>query len=349
MVYLSDRATGRDNNLNLIRAIAASAVLVSHAYPITYGPGLWEPLKGSLGHSLGAISVYVFFAISGFLISMSFERSSSWTSFMVARILRLVPGLLVSLMIVAFILGPLVTSLPQELYWSDPRTYLFVLRNVTLVSLQFTLPGVFETLPFKAVEGSIWTLFHEVVCYLGVFVLGILGLLRKRLWMIGFFLAYFALWFAIEINGAPHPRISALQDLSLPFVIGMVFYLWRERLPLLFTPIVILTLATWVCRNWVVYDFLLVLTLSYATFWAGYIPGGILRAYNRVGDYSYGIYIYAFPFQGLAIWLTHTQYPIINMLISFPLTLIVSIASWHLIEEPALAMKSAVVKKLQRS
>ena len=64
---LGDKATGRDNNLNLIRAVAASAVLVSHAYPIALGPDALQPLKALTGHSLGSLSVYVFFAISGFL------------------------------------------------------------------------------------------------------------------------------------------------------------------------------------------------------------------------------------------------------------------------------------------
>jgi len=88
MVYLGEKASGRDNNLNLIRAIAATAVLVSHAFPITLGPTASEPLVASTGHSLGGLSVYAFFAISGFLISMSFERTSSWLSFLTARFLR---------------------------------------------------------------------------------------------------------------------------------------------------------------------------------------------------------------------------------------------------------------------
>ena len=66
---LGDVCGGRDNNFNLIRMVAASAVLVSHAFPVTRGWGAAEPFEGVLDRSLGSIAVFVFFAISGFLIA----------------------------------------------------------------------------------------------------------------------------------------------------------------------------------------------------------------------------------------------------------------------------------------
>jgi len=345
MVYLGQKASGRDNNLNLIRAIAATAVLVSHAFPITLGPTASEPLVASTGHSLGGLSVYAFFAISGFLISMSFERTSSWLSFLTARFLRLVPGLVVSLALVAFVLGPIVTSLSLGAYFSHLETYTFVIRNTLLAPLQFTLPGVFETQPYTSVEGSIWTLFYEVICYMGVFVLGVMGLLSKKVWMALGLLAYIAVWLLVEAKGA-HPRIAALQDLSLAFVIGMAFYVWRDRLPLSILGVAVLAVLAWVLRDTVTYDLALVLALSYGVFWLGYIPAGALRAYNSLGDYSYGIYIYAFPLQGAAVWALGNQSPLTNMIVAFIPTLILSVLSWHLIEGPALNAKSAVMARL---
>ena len=72
-MQLGSVSRGRDNNLNLIRLLAAAAVLVSHAYPITLGDGAEEPLTAELGFTLGTVAVYVFFAISGFLIAGSYE------------------------------------------------------------------------------------------------------------------------------------------------------------------------------------------------------------------------------------------------------------------------------------
>jgi len=83
----------------------------------------------------------------------------------------------------------------------------------------------------------------------------------------------------------------------------MVFYVWRDRLPLSLIGVVILAGLAWLTRGTIVYDFALALALSYATFWLAYIPGGVIRRFNELGDYSYGIYIYAFPLQGFSIWL----------------------------------------------
>ena len=66
MVILGDVARNRDNNLNLIRMIAALAVLVSHAYPIALGPDAVQPLQRLTGNTLGGLAVAVFFVISGF-------------------------------------------------------------------------------------------------------------------------------------------------------------------------------------------------------------------------------------------------------------------------------------------
>jgi len=345
---LSDKASGRDNNLNLIRAVAATAVLVSHAYPIALGPDAIQPLKDLTGHSLGSLSVYVFFAISGFLITMSFERTSTYTSFMAARVLRLFPGLLISLLAVAFLLGPMVSTLGVAGYLTHIETYTFTIRNMLLYPLQYTLPGVFETQPYPSVEGSIWTLFYEVVCYMGVFVLGVIGILRRPMLVGAAFGAYLVIWFGIEWLDMPVNRIVRIQELSLPFVIGMAFYVWREKLPLSLIGVVALVGLTWAASATLAYDFVLALALSYATFWLAYIPGGLIRRYNEIGDYSYGIYIYAFPLQGLAVWLMPGQQPLTNMAISFPLTLICAVASWHLIEGPAMAMKPKLLQVLGR-
>ncbi len=350
---LGSLAHGRDNNFNLVRAVAATAVLVSHAHPIALGEGAEEPLVALTGHSLGGLSVWAFFAISGFLITMSFARSRTRTEFLLARVLRLFPGLFVSLMLVAFLMGPLVTALPPAAYLADPATWSFVPRNMALLPLQYTLPGVFDDTPYQAVEGSIWTLFHEVMCYAGVFLAGLLGLVARRGAMTLAIAAYLAIWFGVAAGLAaealPLPgRIVSFHQLSLPFVIGMAFYAWRDRLPLHFGILAALAGLTWALGGTLFYDPMLALTLSYGVFWVAYVPAGAIRAYNRIGDYSYGIYIYAFPVQGLMVWLMGPQTPLFNMMTAFPLTLALSVASWHLVESPALAQRKPLAARLKR-
>ena len=340
MTNLSAYTDGRDNNLNLIRAIAALAVLVSHAYPIALGPGTEQPLEAWIGHTLGTMAVYAFFVISGFLIAMSYVRSRTKKRFVMARILRLIPGLVVSLVVVAFIMGPFVTTLPVTSYLTHIDTWGSIIRNATLVKLQFTLPGVFETQPYTTVQGSIWTLFHEVACYGGIFLLGVLGILQKRPVASVILGLYIVLWVVKEALGITTiGRVDVLYTLSVPFMLGTLIYLWQDRLPLSIFGVVLSIAAAWALKGTVFYEIALHIALAYTIFWLAYIPGGALRAYNNLGDYSYGIYIYAFPAQGLAVWLYGPQSPVMNMLIALPLTLIPSILSWHYVEKPALDLR----------
>ncbi len=344
MIWLGNVAQNRDNNFNLIRALAAVAVLVSHAHPIALGPGAAEPLKALTGYSLGNISVQAFFVISGFLIAQSYERSRTRTRFVVARFLRLWPGLIVSILLVALVLGPVVTTLPAAAYFGDSGTWAFVARNITLLSVQFHLPGVYEELPYTAVEGSIWTLLYEALCYVGLFGLGVFGLLGRPLAMGAVFAGFLVLYLGVRIADLDlHTKIDNLITLALPFGVGTAFYIWRDRLVLSVWGIAGLSILAWTAKGSLLYGPAFALALGYAVFWAAYVPGGVLRAYNRLGDYSYGIYIYAFPLQGFAVWLWGPMSPWENIALSLPLVLIPSVLSWHLIEKPGLALRGPLV------
>lgn len=337
MITLGDLAQGRDNNFNLIRAIAAISVLVSHAWPIALGPETMEPLVALTGKSLGTWSVEVFFVISGFLISASFARRPEASAFLAARCLRLFPGLFVSLVIVGLVIGPLVTTLPLAAYLADPELPLFFLRNMTLVSPAFTLPGVFESNPFLAVVGSIWTLAHEVACYMGLLAIGLLGAFRDRRRMAVALTLFALFWVGGVLVGADlHPKVDALHKLSLPFAAGVLLYACRNSLPVTLK----VAMGLWVLAFLVSATPLRVpgqiAAVSYSVFWLAYVPRGRLRAYNRLGDYSYGIYIYAFPVQGLVVWLAGPMTPAVNIAFALPATLVLAVLSWHLVEAPAL-------------
>jgi peptidoglycan/LPS O-acetylase OafA/YrhL len=349
MIVLADVARGRDNNFNLIRFIAATGVLVSHAWPISLGPGVVEPLKLATGHTLGSLAVYLFFAVSGFFIAGSYLRSNSARVFIMARVLRLFPGLAVSLLLVALVMGPLVTDLSPGAYFTHSEVMTFLVRNLTLVSPQYTLPGVFEDLPYPTVEGSIWTLIHEVLCYILVFITGVLGILQRRSWATVALVVYGLAWVTPGVLGIDlHPRIALTHGLSLPFMIGVAFRIWQDHIRLSLWVAVALMVAAGLARGTPLIFPLLALALSYATFWCAYVPGGALRGFNRLGDYSYGMYIYAFPLQGLVIWLWGSNMgPGLNIALSLPLTVFFAVLSWHLVERPALDLaKTSVIYKV---
>lgn len=348
MVFLGDVSQGRDNNFNLIRMVAATAVLVSHAFPIALGAGAREPLQASVGHTLGHLAVMVFFIISGFLIMGSFHRSSSRMSFVLARVLRLFPGLAVNLVFVALVMGPVVTVLSPGVYFALQDTYAFVLRNLALVPLVYTLPGVFADLPFPAIVGSIWSLRHEVACYAGLFVAGLAGAWktgRRATLVLGLYAVAGLVLSQVALPGL----LRMLLSLSLPFAAGMALHVWRDRVPLSVVGVLGAAGLAWLAHGTAVQYPALVAALAYGTFWLAYVPGGILRRYNRVGDYSYGVYLYAFPLQGFAVWLFGPQTPLANMLYSAPPTLLLAVLSWHLVEAPAMARKAWLLAALSRA
>ena len=348
MRVLGDLAQGRDNNLNLIRMLAALAVLVSHAYPIALGPGAIEPLERLAGASLGTIAVAIFFVISGYLIAESFTRAKSLGDFIAARILRLWPALIVSLTVVAFAMGPLVTTLSILDYLFSFETWGFLFKNSLLAFPQYTLPGVFETLPYPAVEGSIWTLFYEVVFYLGIFAFGLFGVLSRRSLMTALIVCLMAAWVFVEIEDPKlHLKVSHLLNLGLPFAVGTLMWLWKGCLPLSLALVWGMWGLTFIVQDTVFFGLVLIMALAYSTMWLSFVPSGWLRHYNRVGDYSYGVYIYAFPAQGLAVWIAGPMLPFENMLLSLPICLIPSIISWHFLEKPALTRRRRVAAILE--
>jgi peptidoglycan/LPS O-acetylase OafA/YrhL len=284
--------------------------------------------------------VFVFFATSGFFIAASFERSAGAADFLRARVLRPFPGLVVALLLAALMMGPVVTSLTLAEYLTHPGTWTSILRNITLAFPQYGLPGVFQTNPYPQVQGSIWTLIHEVLCYWLVLVAGMAGLLRRRAAMTAALVLYAVLRAVPAVTGIIlHSRIMNLRELSFPFVLGLAFWVWRDQLPLsLWTGAGLVLLAVLAQGTPAAFP-VLMLALVFATFWCAYVPGGAIRAFNRLGDCSYRMYIYAFSLQGLVVWAVGPMGPGLNIALALPLTLAFAVVSWHLIEAPALALR----------
>lgn len=335
--YLGSRTGGRDNNFNLIRLIAAASVLLSHAYPIALGSGAVEPLQGVLqGYSLGGVAVIIFFGISGFLIAKSYDRTASLSRFVVARILRLFPALIVVLLITLIVSALWLTTADSGTFARAAPSYFF--RNVTLYALQYELPGVFTGNPFpKTINGSLWTLNHEVSCYVSVFALGVLGFLANRARMSAALVLFIA---AYSINAyAPlHPRLEALFELAWPFWVGIALYVWRDQVELSTRLAGVLVAATVLSSFTPLFHEILMITIVYLTFLLAFWRSETLLKFNRIGDYSYGVYIYAFPVQQLCASLFPGMTPLQNIALALPATLFCGAMSWMLVERHALAL-----------
>src|ERR1700728_122809 len=172
----------RDNNFDALRLLAAATVICSHSFLIADGNENSEPLIVLSGRQsiLGLAGVFVFFAISGFLVTQSFVETRSPWRYLLKRCLRIFPGFFVALVLAGFVLAPMVTTLPLHQYFLSPAPYRYVFWNMLFDLRQHELPGVmFVDNPVGLeVNGSLWTLGYEFQMYLMVLALGLLGLLR---------------------------------------------------------------------------------------------------------------------------------------------------------------------------
>ncbi len=276
-------ARGRENNFDFIRFVAAASVILSHSHPLA---GASSPFFILPNYYLGDAAVTVFFGISGLLITKSYIQTRSVLDFVMARFMRVVPGLFVVLVLTAFVLGPFVSSVPVADYFTQKTPFKYVLRNVSLWSMQYDLPGVFEDNPFRGVNGSLWTLPFEIRCYAAVVALGVCGCLRSwraAMFLAGYAVAYIALrgdWY-----GAPMPW----AQLSLPFVVGGVFYLYRGTIPLTVPVLCVAIFVTWLGWGTPVAREMFVATLVYGAFLIAAAPVQALHRFGRYGDFSYGV------------------------------------------------------------
>ncbi len=346
---LSECAGRTDNNFHLLRILAAFAVLVTHSFALSAGSADAEPFRLSLGMTLGSVSVDVFFIVSGFLVTGSLLKTHSAVAFFWARVLRIFPALVVMLVLLVFVLGILFTSLPVQSYLTTPKTYAYFLKCATLVfGVNWTLPGVFHSNPIPdAVNGSLWTMPHEIHMY-GILlaawlVLGVRGLERTKLFKLAILTAMSA---AGVILVAGHLMLDVAIEgwfikLFFMFFSGAGFYVLRDR-------ITFSRSVFWICIAALVASALLdrrlfflvyVVTLAYVLFYLVYVPSGQIRKYNRLGDYSYGMYIYAFPIQQAvaALW-PGVSVPMM-VLVSGVCTLLMAMLSWHLLEKRALKLR----------
>lgn len=334
---LSECLEGRENNLDFLRFAAATGVIVSHSVPLGAGPkGGSEPLTvfthGQV--SLGLVCVAVFLVISGLLITRSWERSRDVRSFLLARTLRIFPGLAVSLLLTTFVLGAAFTTLPLGEYFSAPDTYTFLLRNFTLVDPQWNLPGVFEGNVYPgAVNGSLWTLKYEVGFYLLVLGLGVTGLLRKELALAG--------WCVTAVLSFLHiGRLGFWPVLGLYFGGGLVLYLWRERVrmsPWLAAACVVVLIASSMAGKGL--PVAIGSCGAYLVLYLAFLPGR-LSHFGRHGDFSYGLYIYAFPVQQAVTAVLGGPMPWWwNATLSLAFTLLLGMMSWRYIEKPAISLR----------
>ncbi|MER7281409.1 acyltransferase [Dactylosporangium sp. NPDC000244] len=351
MTTLRERYDPKANGLGLLRLTLALSVLVAHAWPL--GLGRPNPGQGlTRGQTdLGTLAVDGFFVLSGFLVAASARRGGA-LRFAWHRFLRIFPGLWVCLAATA--LAAAVTGHAGGLG--------FVRGNAFGAVHQWGIGTLFLDTPYgrlvqgSVANGSLWSLVYELLCYTGLTVLIAAGLPRRAPWAVPALAA--VAYLVIVVDAWRNPTTPQYRgglgpfplwgyvDLQLACYLGFLFLLgasaqlYAHRVPL-----------TWPIAA--AAGLVLVASLVYGGFFvAGYPAFAYLMLYaacavpprlhtiGREHDYSYGIYIYAFPVQQAVAHLGGAAWGLVPYVaLCVPAVLLVAAGSWHLVERPALALK----------
>lgn len=299
----------QNNNFDLLRLIAAMMVFISHQYSIithvdiNFGP-----------HNLGNIGVFIFFSISGYLISESWKRGPDFQIFAWKRFLRIVPAL--------FVLSAITFPL-------------FYYKSILPIDIGSPLNNP-----------SLWTIKYEVVCYAAIAAMGVSGLITLR-WLPALMATAMAAYFYFIFGGTAsrytytplgfNKHIYAMFMFGAFFLSGMTWNHYKEFLTnkIVGFAIIGLCLVSWLKLE---QSIILLLAVPYLTCLIG--KSRQLISFDKIGDMSYGFYIWASPVQYTIYYLLKDSIGTWAIsCLSFAVALIIAYCSWHMIEKPALKLK----------
>jgi peptidoglycan/LPS O-acetylase OafA/YrhL len=353
-----------NNAFGFLRLTLAVAVIFFHSFHLGgFGIDRLEALtKGR--YTIGLLSVALFFVLSGFLVCRSASASRSVPRFLWHRFLRIFPAYWVCLVVCGCVFAPLmafaefgtlmrVFSVP----WNSSQSFmisnagLFHLNEFSIKGILFIRPnsiaGLLSHNPVPGViNGSLWTLPFEVICYLAVAALAAVGVLRRaRFIVFGLFAGLWCLYAFDYVNPAgfwrcfPYPGMKQLVMLSLFFSAGCVCFLYREKIPHSTAIFVISLVVLGGSLPLGMFGLIAPIAMTYAFLWLAFaLPFG---RFDRKGDFSYGAYIYAFPVQqGMALLGIQEEGFGLYLTSSLLLTSVLAFLSYRLIEAPCLRWKT---------
>ena len=340
----------RSNSIGFLRFLFASMVIWSHSFNLGgFGP---EPLshltKGV--EDVGSIAVDGFFVLSGFLITRSYERIHKLGRYLWHRALRIFPAFWACLIVVSFGFAPVIFFRAHGsmtgFFGSPNAPWSYVTANALLQMRQYNIAGLLTTVPYPLVfNHSLWTLQYEFYCYLAVGVLGPFAFLNRRpLLALAPFVLFLSLFaFVSLVRGLQNvPVALRVIELYAFFAAGACAYLFRNYVPtrgpiaLACAAAIVVTISTRA------YGITLPVCLSYLTLYAAMkLP---LRSFDRRFDFSYGLYIYAYPIQqALSVFRVNAFGFSSYCFVAFLGSLVFAAASWFAIEERSLRLKKIVL------
>lgn len=343
----------KNNNFDFLRFLFSVFVVISHAYPLSGNDEstqwIYQITNGQI--VLARIGLSGFFVISGFFIYQSLQRSKSFFSYLKKRFLRIFPALLVVLLL-SVLLIPFVYESVLPIY-KNKSFYSYVPNNLLLYNFQGVVKGVFNDNPYHAINGSLWTIRYEFSLYL---ILALLYFVKKnrkaqKILLLASFagLIILNIFFLARFSGSSIFGMlgSEILDLGTFFVCGSLLATFNfEKVKskwILLLAILLLAISIY----YQFYNATKHILLPIIILLLGYMPLPFFSTFGKIGDMSYGIYIYSFPVQQTLMY--YFEFGLYELMLW---SLFISIAfgylSWHLVEKKALKYKQVEILKFSK-
>jgi peptidoglycan/LPS O-acetylase OafA/YrhL len=319
----------------------AVLVIFSHSFALLHGGDDTDPLmRFSRQLPWGAVALDAFFIISGYLVTHSLLRSSSSLNYLARRARRIYPGFVVACLVCGLLVAPFAIPRPAAAF--EPGV-LAKLGAGALTLRGLFVDNAFAHNPFpRSINGSLWSIAYEAWCYVLLLLLALTGMLKARRVAVLFGLSVTAsLAFEVfrpEIHAGVLGHVfgwPAIWARLLPFYLGgSVFYFYRESLPLTNVGAALAAIGLVVGALMPPWLTPALPTLgSYLVFWLAFHPRVRVPNAAKYGDFSYGVYLYAFPIQQLLVSARPELQPLLLFAIATPLSVLCGALSWHLVEK----------------
>lgn len=330
-VSLKKFESTRSNNLNLVKFIAALFVIISHAYPLCKGAEYNDILSDLSRNSIafGSLAVAIFFMSSGFFVTKSLLKNKDSKKYLHNRFIRIFPPLWFTLIVCILVCGLFFSTYSLDKYFLSIDFFKYCL-NFILIPIH-NLPGVFMNNIYPGViNGPLWTLPIEFVCYLVLLLAYKLNLVNKKSYK---YIALLVIVTFVGINLIPLSIKGYIQPCFL-FFWGSFYWIYRDKITMK-NLYFLISLAAFVLLIGLGYG--QVASFLFVPYLTLYIAFCLPQCNNRLaslGNLSYDIYLCGWPIQQMVICLSGGSMLVgMNILISIPLSILVGYMTYSLVEK----------------
>lgn len=344
----------KNNSFGLLSMIMAIMIIYYHCYYLFYGPSpdnldFFSNLFVS--EDTGGIVVAMFFIISGFMIATSIKNSKNIKSFLLKRVKRIFPPLILVVAVCTFVVAPVLSELPKEKFIVQPNLYInYFLDNILIIkNSNYGIPTVLLDNPYPyTINGSLWTIKHQFFMYLYIIPLFLVFFKREDKNRKNDFMFFFLILFVVNcLSYAGY--LDFLFDFNMRtlgkyigilyeskklirllyyFTSGVFINLFSDKIKcdrksvLLMIIILLLTMRT----N--LFHYSMMILLPYFT-----ILIGSSKSKIKIKDISYYIYLVGFPIQQIIMhYLKGNINFITYIIISIILSYIIGYCLYYIIE-----------------